>query len=84
MSSCLFIVYSSAKSEWRRPRATLFTPADAQEWASALGPPYQRRLREVNEAIVGAYLAGGNTRRSPRSPGAAAQGGQKTASLGLE
>jgi Transposase, Mutator family len=36
---------------------------DAQEWTSALVPRYQRRLREVNEAVVATYLAGGNTRR---------------------
>jgi putative transposase len=45
------------------PRATLFTAMDAREWASALVPRYQRRLREVNEAVVATYLAGGNTRR---------------------
>jgi putative transposase len=45
------------------PRATLFTRTGEREWASALVPRYQRRLREVNEAIVGTYLAGGNTRR---------------------
>jgi hypothetical protein len=45
------------------PRATLFTAMDAQEWTSALVPRYQRRLREVNEAVVATYLAGGNTRR---------------------
>ncbi len=35
----------------------------AQEWASILVPRYQRRLREVNEAVVATYLAGANTRR---------------------
>ena len=45
------------------PRATLFAAMDAQEWTSALVPRYQRRLREVNEAVVATYLAGGNTRR---------------------
>jgi transposase-like protein len=34
-----------------------------REWTSALVPRYQRRLREVNEAVVATYLAGGNTRR---------------------
>ena len=34
-----------------------------REWRSALLPRYQRRLREVNEAVVATYLAGGNTRR---------------------
>jgi putative transposase len=45
------------------PRATLFTATGAREWASALVPRYQRRLREVNEAVIATYLAGGNTRR---------------------
>lgn len=45
------------------PRATLFTAKDAREWTSTLVPRYQRRLREVNEAVVATYLAGGNTRR---------------------
>jgi putative transposase len=45
------------------PRAMLFTPTGAQEWRSALVPRYQRRLREVNEAVIATYLAGGNTRR---------------------
>ena len=45
------------------PRARLFTATGEQEWASALLPRYQRRLREVNEAVVATYLAGGNTRR---------------------
>jgi len=45
------------------PRATLFTPTGQREWASTLLPRYQRRLREVNEAVVATYLAGGNTRR---------------------
>src|SRR5262245_32955687 len=45
------------------PRATVVTPIGAREWASARLPRYQRRLREVNEAVVATYLAGGNTRR---------------------
>jgi transposase-like protein len=45
------------------PRARLFTAMDAREWTSTLVPRYQRRLREVNEAVVATYLAGGNTRR---------------------
>jgi transposase-like protein len=45
------------------PRATLFMPTGMREWTSALVPRYQRRLREVNEAVVATYLAGGNTRR---------------------
>src|SRR5262244_4425619 len=46
------------------PRATLFSGAgDAKEWTSRIVPRYQRRLPEVNEAVVATYLAGGNTRR---------------------
>src|SRR2546425_8634087 len=44
------------------PRATLF--ASAKEWTSAIVPRYQRRMPEVNEAVVATYLAGGNTRRN--------------------
>src|SRR5437867_4704423 len=43
------------------PRATLF--AGAKEWTSRIVPRYQRRMPEVNEAVVATYLAGGNTRR---------------------
>jgi transposase-like protein len=45
------------------PRATVFTPAGPREWTSTLLPRYQRRLGEVNEAVLATYLAGGNTRR---------------------
>ncbi len=45
------------------PRGVLFTPAGEREWTSTLVPRYQRRLREVNEAVLATYLAGGNTRR---------------------
>ena len=45
------------------PRATLFNVAGAKEWTSAIIPRYQRRMPEVNEAVVATYLAGSNTRR---------------------
>ena len=45
------------------PRATLFRGLGAQEWTSTIVPRYQRRMPEVNEAVVATYLAGGNTRR---------------------
>jgi len=45
------------------PRGTMFTSAGEREWTSTLVPRYQRRLREVNEAVLATYLAGGNTRR---------------------
>src|SRR5438477_3108168 len=45
------------------PRATLFRGAGAKEWTSTIVPRYQRRMPQVNEAVVATYLAGGNTRR---------------------
>jgi putative transposase len=45
------------------PRGTMFTAGGPKEWTSRLVPRYQRRLREVNEAVIGTYLAGANTRR---------------------
>jgi len=34
-----------------------------EEWSSTVVPRYQRRMREINEAVAGVYLSGGNTRR---------------------
>ena len=34
-----------------------------EEWRSTVVPRYERRMREVNEAVAGVYLSGGNTRR---------------------
>ena len=34
-----------------------------QEWNSTVLPRYQRRTRRVDEAVLGVYLTGGNTRR---------------------
>jgi putative transposase len=45
------------------PRGLVQTPAGATEWRSTIVPRYERRLREVNEAVVATYLAGGNMRR---------------------
>jgi transposase-like protein len=45
------------------PRATVFGVAGAKEWTSGIVPRYQRRMREVNEAVIATYLAGSNTRR---------------------
>jgi putative transposase len=42
------------------PRATL---GAGREWRSTIVPRYQRRMREVNEAVIATYLAGGNQRR---------------------
>jgi putative transposase len=45
------------------PRATLFGESGKSEWSSKMLPRYQRRLPELNEAIVATYLSGTNTRR---------------------
>jgi putative transposase len=45
------------------PRAILFRGASTTEWTSTIVPRYQRRMPEVNEAVIATYLAGGNTRR---------------------
>ena len=47
------------------PRARLFNDAGAPavEWQSTLLPRYQRRTRAIDESLLGAYLAGANTRR---------------------
>jgi putative transposase len=45
------------------PRATLFEAAGPREWSSRMLPRYERRLPEVNQAILDVYLAGANTRR---------------------
>jgi len=45
------------------PRARVFTQKGDEEWASALVPRYQRRVREVNASVLAAYLSGANTRR---------------------
>src|SRR5262249_23558991 len=43
---------------------SLFSGAgDVKEWTSRIVPRYQRRIPEVNEAVIATYLAGGNTRR---------------------
>ena len=46
------------------PRGRLFQPnAETTEFQSTVVERYQRRTRKVDEAILGSYLAGGNTRR---------------------
>ena len=46
------------------PRGRLATSdTGTEEWRSTVVPRYQRRMREVNEAVAGVYLSGGNTRR---------------------
>ena len=45
------------------PRARLREGARTAEWHSETLPRYQRRTARVDEAILGVYLAGGNSRR---------------------
>ena len=45
------------------PRATVTAAGHPREWTSTIVPRYQRRMREVNEAVIATYLAGGNQRR---------------------
>ena len=45
------------------PRATMNTTGGHEEWRSTVVPRYQRRMREINEAVAGVYLSGCNTRR---------------------
>lgn len=46
------------------PRARLVDPAgEEREWRSQLLPRYRRSSPEVEQAVVGMYLSGGNTRR---------------------
>ena len=45
------------------PRATMNTTGGREEWRSTVVPRYQRRMREINEAVAGVYLSGSNTRR---------------------
>ncbi len=45
------------------PRARLRDGSGTVEWRSEALPRYQRRTARVDEAILGVYLAGGNSRR---------------------
>ena len=73
-------------------RGVLTTAMGRCEWTSALVLPYQRRLREVNEAMLATYLVGGNTRRlrgalanllkAARSPAAASRASRGGRSAG--
>ncbi len=47
----------------RVPRGRLRTATGTTEWHSRVLPRYQRRTTRVDEAILGVYLSGANTRR---------------------
>jgi transposase-like protein len=58
------VVTEHGPTELCLPRARLFTNAgETQEWRSSVVPRYQRRTHKVDEAILGTYLAGANSRR---------------------
>ena len=53
------------------PRGRLWTKDEGTtEFQSEILPRYARRTREVDEAILGVYLAGGNSRRIRKALGA--------------
>jgi len=49
--------------EIRVPRGRVFAGEASREFRSGILPRYARRTREVDEAILGAYLSGANSRR---------------------
>jgi transposase-like protein len=54
----------SGKIQLRLPRARLVDrEGQEREWQSTLVPRYRRATPEVEHALVGVYLSGGNTRR---------------------
>ncbi len=58
------LVTELGEVDLRVPRARIFAEdGTSREWRSELVPRYQRRTRAVDEAILGVYLAGANTRR---------------------
>jgi len=58
------ITTAQGPQDLKVPRGRLIRPdGSTEEFRSAIVPRYQRRTEEVNEAILGAYLAGANSRR---------------------
>ena len=58
------LAMANGKIQLEVPRARLIDPqGEEREWHSELIPRYQRRTGEVDQAVLGIYLAGGNTRR---------------------
>ena len=59
---------ANGRTKLRVPRGrVLEEDGTEREWRSELLPRYQRRTREVNEAILGCYLGGVNSRRIRKS-----------------
>jgi transposase-like protein len=55
---------SLGPTTFQLPRARLQSPpGETREWQSAVVPRYQRRTGRVDEALLGVYLSGTNSRR---------------------
>jgi putative transposase len=54
---------SLGPTSFSMPRARIFEGEAGSEWSSQVLPRYQRRTARVDEAILGSYLSGANTRR---------------------
>jgi transposase-like protein len=68
----------------RVPRARLDAPdGKTAEWKNATIPAYQRRTKQADALIAGAYLAGTNTRRVRRALAASAAPWGRTRSAGF-
>lgn len=57
------VTTSLGPTSFSMPRARIFEGEAASEWSSQVLPRYQRRTARVDEAILGLYLSGANTRR---------------------
>ena len=58
------VTTSAGSQTLRVPRGRLVTPdGSEEEFRSEILPRYARRTKEVDDAILGVYLAGGNARR---------------------
>jgi transposase-like protein len=57
------VTTSLGPTSFSMPRARIFEGEAVGEWSSQVLPRYQRRTARVDEAILGLYLSGANTRR---------------------
>lgn len=57
------VTTSLGPTSFSMPRARVFEGKVSKEWRSEVLPRYQRRTGRVDEAILGLYLSGANTRR---------------------
>jgi len=61
---CRTLTTSLGPTTFDMPRARLKTEdGGTREWSSRIMPRYQRRTQRIDEAILGVYLSGSNTRR---------------------